>query len=615
MDPIEYLRGIKRRWRLVAGITVLALVGAWVLTSVIGYGGGGDSYTATVTMLQASAKGSASSSRSNVAPGTGTSSINTIAALATVDQVAQRVATSLKYENDPKKLAKNVEAKVDAKTGFLRITATARKPDNAKQLADAFAKELIAFLVVRETQANTALAKSLEGQIARIKSDIAKLDAQIKKYPAATTTKAPGGSRNGGSSVGVAPNTGTPADALIAQRNSALNTVEDLSGQLQEVKARYADADGLEIVQTAVLGKGGKGQVIPSGLGARLAIAGILGLLGGVALALIRERLDRRIRTRVMLEEHFGYPVLAEIPGVRTSPISVFRRKNGKVVALSEMPAQVVDAYRLLGAGLNGSAVAVSNGNGMPHDRRLRPRAILVTSVGPQDDKAGVLAGLAATFAAVGKTVTVVSADFRHPEINKELGVENQRGLSDVAASVNGGPLLSSCLWQTPISGVWAVPSGSVTTKPDQILTSPAMRRVLMEARQMSDFVLVDTSPILTSDAAHLLSEVDGVLVVVKAGTAKPELAERSSEMLKRLKAPVLGVVLTGNAEATLPRNYYRTWSMRSLIVGSPRYLVRAVRATPHAIIRVIRALPRVPGAIARAVRGFPRLLRRRKTG
>ncbi|MGH2727371.1 MAG: hypothetical protein ACRDKS_10425, partial [Actinomycetota bacterium] len=597
MDPIEYLRGIKRRWRLVAGIMALALVGAWVLTSVIGYGGGKDTYTATVTMLQASAKGSASTSRSNVAPGSGTSSINTIAALATVDQVAQRVAKSLKYEDDPKKLSKNVEAKVDAKTGFLRITATAHKPDNAKQLADAFAKELIAFLVVRETQANTALARSLEQQIARIKADIAALDKQIKKYPAATTTKSPGGSRNGGSQVGVAPNTGTPADALIAQRTSALKSVEDLSGQLQEVKARYADADGLEIVQTAVLGKGGKGQVLPSGLGARLAIAGILGLLGGVALALIRERLDRRIRTRETLEEHFAYPVLAEIPGVRTTPISVFRRRNGKVVALSEMPAPVIDAYRLLGAGVNGSGVTVANGNGMPHDRKLRPRAILVTSVGPEDDKAVVLASLAATFAAVGKTVTVVSADFRHPAVNKELGVENQRGLSDVAASGNGGPLLSSCLWQTSVAGVWAVPSGSVSTRPDQILTSPAMRRVLMEARQMSDFVLVATSPILTSDAAHLLPEVDGVLVVVKAGTTKPELAERSSEMLKRLKAPVLGVVLTGNSEATLPRNYYRSWSMRSVIASSPRYAVRGLRTAPRTIVRGIRTLPRIPGA------------------
>lgn len=615
MDPIEYLRGIKRRWRLVAGIMALALVGAWVLTSVIGYGGGKDKYTATVTMLQASAKGSASSSRSNVSPSSGTSSINTIAALATVDQVAQRVATKLEYEDDPKKLSKNVEAKVDAKTGFLRITATAHKPDNAKQLADAFATELIAFLVVRETQANNALAKSLEQQIARIKADIAALDKQIKKYPAATTTKSPGGSRNGGS-VGVAPNTGTPADALIAQRNSALKTVEDLSGQLQEVRARYADADGLEIVQTAVLAKGGKGEVIPAGLGARLAIAGILGLLGGVALALIRERLDRRIRTRETLEEHFGYPVLAEIPGVRTSPISLFRRRNGRVVALSEMPAPVIDAYRLLGAGLNGSGgVSVSNGNGMPHDRKLRPRAILVTSVAPGDDKAGVLASLAATFAAIGKTVTVVSADFRHPAVNKELGVENQRGLSDVASSVNGGPLLSSCLWQTSVAGVWAVPSGSVSTKPDKILTSPAMRRVLMEARQMSDFVLVDTSPILTSDAAHLLPEVDGVLVVVKAGTAKPELAERSSEMLKRLKAPVLGVVMTGQSEATLPRDYYRSWSMRSAIKSSPRYAVRGLRATPRTIVRLIKALPSIPRAIAGAVRGFPRLLRRRKAG
>jgi len=105
------------------------------------------------------------------------------------------------------------------------------------------------------------------------------------------------------------------------------------------------------------------------------------------------------------------------------------------------------------------------------------------------------------------------------------------------------------------------------------------------------------------------------VLVVVKAGTTKPELAERSSEMLKRLKAPVLGVVLTGQAEASLPRDYYRTWSMRGVMKSSPRYAVRALRATPRTVIRGIKALPAFPRAIASTVRGFPRLLRRRKAG
>ncbi|MGH2784126.1 MAG: hypothetical protein ACRDJ1_02585 [Actinomycetota bacterium] len=634
MDPVEYLRGIKRRWRLVAAIVALALAGAWIMTSVVGYGTGKASVTATTSLLQASSK-TAAQPRGNSSQ-TSSSGLQTIVSLVTVDQVASAAAKQVGFSGDPKVLAKRVVAEVDNKSGLLLIKATAKQPELAKLTANAFAQQLLAFLIQRDKAANAALEKIFTDQIARIHSEVAALDRQIKKYPAAAVAIKSGSTgRSGNSGNGQVPaNTGTPADPLIAQRNAALKEIETISSQLQEVKARAPDAEGLQIVQTAVVGKGGDSLSIPSSLLARLAIAGFLGLLGGFGLALLLDRFDRRIRTRDAAEEHFGLPVLAEIPALRTR--SIFgRRKEIAPVRIGELPPAVADAYRLLAAGLNGAGSA--NGSAA-HDRRNRPRAILVTSAGPADGRGSVLAGLAATFAAVGRNVTVVSCDFRRPEVHSALGVTNERGVTDVLLSSNGGPMLSSALWQTPIAGVFAIPSGTITSTPDSLLSSPAMRRLLMEARQLSDVVLIDTAPILTSDASFLLPEVDGVLVVVKAGTTKPQLAERSAEMLKRLEAPTLGVVLTGNTEAALPRGYYRTRTTRQVILGAPvaiaRGIVRAGRAAGR-IARKIRHLRRdkaaeaiapktivldppvepkpngAPIAKANGDRGFPRLTRR----
>ena len=47
---------------------------------------------------------------------------------------------------------------------------------------------------------------------------------------------------------------------------------------------------------------------------ARSVLGGFLGLLAGVGLALVRDRLDRRLRTRNEAEVAFGLPVLAEVP-------------------------------------------------------------------------------------------------------------------------------------------------------------------------------------------------------------------------------------------------------------------------------------------------------------
>ena len=634
MDPVEYLRGIKRRWRLVAAIVALALAGAWFLSSIVGFGGGKASVTATTSLLQASGN---PTSPSRGSTSNGSSSLQTIVSLVTIDQVAKEAAKQVAFAGDPKALARRVSAEIEGKTGMLLIKATAKEPELAKLVANAFAQQLLAFLIQRDQLTNATLVKTLNEQIVRIRAEIQALDKQIQKYPvAATAIKSGSSGRSGNSGSGQVPaNTGTPADPLIAQRNAALQEIESVSGQLQEVKSRPADADGLQIVQSAVIGKAGSSLSIPSSSAARLLIAGLLGLIGGIGLALVLDRFDRRIRTRDAAEEHFGLPVLAEIPAVRTRR-SFLRRKEIAPVRIAELPPTVSDAYRLLAAGLNGTGS--SNGSAA-HDRRLRPRAILVTSAGPSDGRGSVLAGIAATFAAIGRNVTVVSCDFRRPEVHRALGVTNERGVTDVLISSNGGPMLGSALWQTPIAGVFAIPSGTTTSAPDQLLSSPAMRRLLMEARQLSDLVLIDTAPILTSDAAFLLPEVDGVLVVVKAGTTKPQLAERSAEMLKRLDAPVLGVVLTGSTEAALPRGYYRTSTPRQVILGLPGSVVRGavglVRGTARLIGKVLRRgrdktpVQTAPKTIvldppshavangdntakrANGDRGFPRLLRR----
>jgi Mrp family chromosome partitioning ATPase len=591
MDPVEYLRGIKRRWRLVAAMVALALAGGLVLSSIIGTGGSTTS-KATVSLLQTQATTTTEPTRNNGSGSSSSSNLGAIAALISVDQITQKVAKEMSFAGDPHRLAKKVTAFVDPKTGFLKITASADSPERARQLADSFARHLMAFLVEREATSNAILAKTLQDQITRIRNDIKALDKQIAKYPSAVAAINAGGPSRSGSSSGTGKtpaNTGTPADPLIAQRNSAIELIESLSKQLQEVKARTADAEGLSIIQAATPEKGNPGLSLPSSTIARLLIAGILGLLGGVTLALIRERFDRRIRTKESAERHFGFPVLAEVPAVRRRGILPWRR-TPPTAMISTLPPAVVDAYRIVASSLG--TASRTNGNVPSHDTRGRPTAILVTSPGPKDARGATVAQLAATLATTGKTVTVVSCDFRHPEIGREFGVTDQRSLVEALSSSNGGPLLSTCLWQSPVNGVWVVPGG-IAERSDQLLSSPALRRLLMEARQLSDVVLVDTAPILTSDATFLLPEVDAVLVAVRSGSTKPELAERSSEFLRRLKAPVAGVVLTGHTEAALPHGYYRTWSARRVVLGAPKAALtgwgRILRAAGRGVGKVVR--------------------------
>jgi capsular exopolysaccharide synthesis family protein len=307
----------------------------------------------------------------------------------------------------------------------------------------------------------------------------------------------------------------------------------------------------------------------PRSRGGRMFFAGVLGLLVGVGIVLLLERIDTKIRSKRAAEQHFALPVLAEIPR-----LSWRDSRKASVTAAEEPRSALADSFRLLEAGVSRLALngdrreeretgeeAIAEGrNPAPAKRPVGPRTILVTSAGPGEGKTLVVANLAATYAELGKKVLVLSCDFRRPRIHRLFGVPNDSGLSEALEAGNGRPILRGHVRSTSLSNVRVVPSGATPESAGELLTSRNMRHALLEARKEADIVLLDTPPILaTSDASHLFSDVDTVLVVARAGKTTAEVAERSSELLRRLRAPVVGVALNGSTDEMVPRGYYRS--------------------------------------------------------
>jgi Mrp family chromosome partitioning ATPase len=87
------------------------------------------------------------------------------------------------------------------------------------------------------------------------------------------------------------------------------------------------------------------------------------------------------------------------------------------------------------------------------------------------------------------------------------------------------------------------LPAGRPTSDPIGALTSDRMRRLVEEAREVFDWVIIDTPPIgLLSDAALLSSMADGVVLVVKAESTSYDLVNRAVELIGRDR--LMGVVL-----------------------------------------------------------------------
>ncbi|HXY73300.1 MAG TPA: AAA family ATPase [Actinomycetota bacterium] len=515
MEPVQYLQALRRRWLvIVASVLVAVAIALLIPSSGRAHASSASGYQATTIVVDPSTFSSGFNPKTSP-----------LASLVTFPSVASRVAKAVGYTGNPLDLTRGVSAEFNSDTGLLSITAEAPTPARAELLANTFASQTIQFLQGLETKTAQIQAAGLRAAIVPLRQQLNALNGR-------------GGSSHSSEAAGLE------------------NQIAHIQSQIQQLllpgAPRYVIAQPAIAQPLAPTTATGKLSFLSSRTG-RVASAVIVGLLAGIALALVLERFDTRIRSKESAERHFHAPVLAEIP---------MSRSGGKGVVSATRPhSKSADAFRLLRTGLlsgatnagrNGNGNGSGNGDGAGGGREW-PKAILVTSPSSAEGKTTVVANLAASFSELGKRVLVLSCDPRRPAVHRLFDAQNVPGLFDVLALGSGPPVLNGLVADTPIDGIRLVPSGQTPERPGELLGSDDMRTALAEARAMADVVLLDTAPVLAgSDPAPLIPEADAVLVVARAGRTTVDGAEWSTEVLTRLRAPVIGVVLNGVDEGSL---------------------------------------------------------------
>jgi capsular exopolysaccharide synthesis family protein len=278
-------------------------------------------------------------------------------------------------------------------------------------------------------------------------------------------------------------------------------------------------------------------------------LGGILGLLLGLALAFLLERLDRRVKDPDDLERIFKLPLLGMIP---ESP-AYARHSSGQAGRDGEpLPARDIEVFRMLRARLRYFNV----------DRDLR--LMLVTSASSGDGKTTVVQNLAEAAASMGGRVLIIEGDLRRPTIADRLSLHRAPGLAEVLIGAStaedtiqitrpagGGPSATS-------GALSVLTAGAPPPNPAELIESHAMENVLEWAAENYDLVVIDTPPLsVVPDAIPLLRKVHGVVIVSRLGKSTRDGAARMRDELASLGAPMLGVVANGFKARDTPGYHY----------------------------------------------------------
>lgn len=257
-----------------------------------------------------------------------------------------------------------------------------------------------------------------------------------------------------------------------------------------------------------------------------LMMAGILGLFLGVVLALVLETLDTTLKTPEEVESCLEIPNLALIPHIDTAANP---GEAPELVVFHGHQPLASEAYRVLRTSILFSAPGQA------------PRVLLVTSTLPMEGKTLTTANLATAIAKTEGDVLLMDADLRRPTLHQLFNVPREPGLSNfLVGELDELPVMS-----TLVPHLFLLPSGTIPPNPSELLGSEPMRQLLARARERFTRVILDSPPLVSvTDAAILSTQVEGVLLVIKAEHVPRKAARHAKDHLLELHAPLLGSIL-----------------------------------------------------------------------
>ncbi|MPY94750.1 MAG: polysaccharide biosynthesis tyrosine autokinase [Acidimicrobiia bacterium] len=406
-------------------------------------------------------------------------------------------------------------------TEVVAITAESSDPAEAARIANTYAQT---YIDTRRQQLVDDLLSAAEQVQSRIDNVDAQLQALTDEVAALDAAIAAGGPDE-------------QVELLRSQRDRLAEEVANRRLPLLSQRTAYSQQlDELQLASSITENGGGRvvstaetpGAPVRPKTSRNLLLGAVVGLMLGIGLAFLREHLDDTIKSKDDLERATGGLVpLALVPTVG----SWKDRQRPYVVSLEEPSSAAAEAYRSLRTSVQFIGL----------DTPLR--VIQVTGSNAGDGKTTTLANLAVALARAGQRVVVVCCDLHRPRIHEFFGLENRVGLTSVLL---GKATVGAALQSVPRErNIAVLAAGPPPPNPSELLSSPRVANILASLTELSDVVLVDSSPILpVTDGLVVSHLVDATILVACAKVSTQQDTHRALELLRQVDAPLIGSVL-----------------------------------------------------------------------
>lgn len=488
---MAYLGWLRRRWWILVLAAVLGLAGGLAVSQLQHA-----RYTSGTSLLvRPLSAGAESNPNAKV-------NLDTEAQVVRSLVVAERAKGLMKVDTGADQLVKSVTVTVPPNSQILQVGYEADSPAQAQAGSHAFAQ---AYLDLRKATAQ----KALENETTALKQQIADVNKQLSAVAGR---------------IAAAPANSPERERAEADRNVLTNQLTSLNNRLSPLLS--ADSDPGEIISDARLPESpsspNRTLNLASGMGA--------GLLLGIVLALVLDRLDTRIRRGRDISDRVGLPLLLELP-TRTPSLTVLPATHKISRELGRLRNVLLSA--------------------VPEPAQAGRGRQLLLCDGSAGTAAGfVAANLAAAYARTGQQVALITT-------------KPDSALSGITGVAEGRHSLASVLRRdvpalkalAPLPGLGqlrVLVPGDLDAEVE--LPVSGLLEILRELSARFDHVIIETAqPTLAVEAQALGRHVDAVIVVAESGRTRSGEITAALQQFEQVNAPVIGAVLAPRLPAPAP--------------------------------------------------------------
>jgi len=234
----------------------------------------------------------------------------------------------------------------------------------------------------------------------------------------------------------------------------------------------------------------------------------IIGFVAGVVTVIILEYLDDRIQTETVIEDKLGIPVIGKIRSDKTRGEDL--RNTRTYMEFSSKLKEI--------------------------------NTIIVTT--PTLKVKNISTELANVLVEAGKRVLLIDADLREPSIQKNLGISNENGLSNIL--VNEDNIVDVKVNYKDNNNYQIITAGSSLENPSEQLSSNRLKQLLEKERSNFDYTIINGHPVNNvTDTVALSTFADGVILVVRANVTKMSELEEINRKFTDVGTNILGIVFS----------------------------------------------------------------------